>query len=112
MADINKRNEERRLPVGITEFETLISDMMTEYAGELPTMDVESLKFVISTSIMHMGPTECTSSMDFFFKTLVAGAAKQIAHHIFQETKRKQMQKDADERAAAEAKEVVNEAET
>jgi hypothetical protein len=84
------RTDERKLPVGLTEFEKLISDLKTEYAEEMPTTDDASLKFVLASTIMHLGPLDSHKSLDFFYKTVVAGAAKQVAHHIFQDTKRKQ----------------------
>lgn len=106
---MSKRIEERKLPTGITEFDALIADLMSEYGDEMPTQDVESIKFVVATIMMHLGQDDSHKSLEFFYKRIVAGASKQIAHHIFVETKEKQMKRAADEAAAAAAKEVPSE---
>lgn len=82
--------EERRLPTGIVEFDSMILDLKTAYGAELPTVDDDSLKFVIATTIMHLGPLESHKSLEFFYKTIVAGAAKQVAHYVFRDIKLKQ----------------------
>ncbi len=106
---MTNRTIERRLPVGVTEFEQLVSDLKAEYGDTMPTNSDDDIKFAISSTIMHMGPKDSHASLESFYKTLVAGAAKQVAHYIFQETKLKQQQRAADEQAAAAAKEVSNE---
>ncbi len=103
------RNEDRKLPVGVTEFEQLIQDLHAEYGDEMPTKDDDSIRFAISSNIMHLGPQDSHKSLEFFFKILVAAAAKQVAHFIFQDTKNRQQQRQADEVAAAAAKEVTSE---
>lgn len=88
---------DRKLPVGVTEFENLIADLKTAYGADLPTIDDDTLKFVISSTIMHLGPLDSHKSLDFFYRTIVAGAAKQVAHFVFRDVKLKQEQaaKDA-----------------
>lgn len=103
----NERLTERRLPVGVTEFEQLATDLRTEYADELPAIDDASLKFVLSSTIMHLGPLDSHKSLDFFYKTVVAGAAKQVAHFVFRDVKLKQEAeiKAAEQEAAKKAAE-------
>lgn len=93
------RKQERRLPVGLEDFEKLVSDLHAEYGNELPTADTDSLKFVIASTIMHMGPLDSHKSLEFFYKTLVSGASKQVAHFVFRDIKLKQ---EATAKAAAE----------
>jgi hypothetical protein len=81
---------ERQLPIGATEFETLIQDLKAEYGEKLPTLDDDSLRFVVATTIMHLGPLDSHKSLEFFYKTIVSGAAKQVAHYIFREVKTRQ----------------------
>jgi hypothetical protein len=92
---------ERKLPVGMTEFDQLIVDLKAQF--ELPTSDEASLKFAIASIIMHLGPDDSHKSLEFFYKRLVAGASKQVAHTVFQEVKKAQEEKLAAEKAAAEA---------
>lgn len=94
------RTENRKLPTGVAEFDQLLIDLKTEYGAELPTVDDESLKFVLASSIMHLGPTEAHKPLEFFYETIVAGAAKQVAHHVFRDTKLKQEAKAKAEEAA------------
>lgn len=98
MSDI--KTVERRLPVGAEDFEKLVADLQEVYGDELPTKDVDTLKFVIASTIMHLGPLDSHKSLEFFYKTLVAGAAKQVSHHFFREVKLKQ---EAAIKAAEEA---------
>lgn len=100
---------DRKLPVGVSEFELLLSDLKSEYADEIPTLDDDSLRFAISSNIMHLGPHDSHKSLDFFYKIIVAAAAKQIAHFVFQDVKNRQAQRQADEAAASAAKEVPSE---
>lgn len=99
----NKKTEERRLPVGLQEFETFILDLKNEYKDELPTSSDEDIKFAISSTIMHMGPRESHTTLEFFYKTIVAAASKQVAHYVFRDTKLKQEERAAAEKLAAEA---------
>lgn len=87
---MNNRTLERKLPTGVEEFETLVSDLKAEYGAELPTVDDDSLRFVIATTIMHLGPLDAFKSLEFFYKTIVGGASKQVAHFIFRDVKLKQ----------------------
>lgn len=93
------RAVERKLPTGTEEFETLVSDLKNEYGSELPTVDDDSLRFVIATTIMHLGPLDAYKSLEFFYKTIVGGASKQVAHYVFRDIKLKQ---EAAQKAATE----------
>jgi hypothetical protein len=94
----------RKLPTGIEEFNTLIRDLKAHYGEELPTQDEDSLKFVIATTIMHMGPLDSHKTLEFFYNTIVAGASKQVAHAVFREIKIKQ----EEAMKAAQAQEVTS----
>lgn len=83
------KTEERKLPNGTAEFDQLVADLKSEY--ELPTQDDDSIKFVLATTIMHLGPLDSHKTLEFFYKTLVAGAAKQVAHSVFREVKERQV---------------------
>lgn len=102
MATDNK-TAERKLPNGAEEFDQLIQDLREEYV--LPTEDNDSLKFVIATTIMHLGPLDSHKTLEFFYKTIVAGAAKQVAHSVFREIKERQV---AAQQAALEQQSSVN----
>lgn len=99
------RLAERRLPVGIEDFTKLIEDLKSEYGDELPTKDDDSLKFVVATTIMHMGPLDSFKTLEYFYRTIVAGSSKQIAHYVFREVKERQ---EASLKAAKEAEQEAN----
>ena|ERR1700677_910585 len=81
---------ELKLPTGMTEFQALITQLKESYGESLPTQDETTLKFVIATTIMHLGPLDSHKSLEFFYKTIVAGASKQVAHAIFRDIKLQQ----------------------
>lgn len=109
MLALNK-TEDRKLPVGMKDFDQLIQDLKDAYGDELPTTDDDSLRFVLSATIMHLTQDDSHKSLEFFYKRIVAGASKQIAHAVFQAVKIKQQEKAAAEESAKKAElEVSNE---
>jgi hypothetical protein len=100
-----RKSTPRRLPVGIADFAELVADLKAEYGELLPTQDDDSLSFVIATSIMHMGPSDSFKTLEYFYNLIVAGASKQVAHHVFQTIKLKQ---EAALKAAKEAEAELN----
>lgn len=96
----DNRTSERKLPIGISEFDTLLKDLKDEYKDELPTLDEDTLKFVLASTIMHLGPTDSHKTLEFFYKTIVAGASKQVSHFVFQDVKLRQQEKQKAEEEA------------
>lgn len=90
-----------RLPVGVTEFHAWAESFSEIY--DLPTQDVDSIKFMLGSSILNLGPTVHRKPKYFFYAMMNAAAAKQIAGSVFYEIKEKQ------KKAQAEPKEVKSE---
>ena len=93
-----------RLPQGGTEFDIFVETIINTY--QMPTMDWDSIYFVISTSIMRLDPTVAYKSKWYFVLLLRAAAAKQVAGAKFNEIKERQKQQEADRllKAAEDAK--------
>lgn len=85
------------LPVGVTEFNTWVDSFFETY--DLATDDKDSIAHALATNIMHLGPQVHRKSKHYFYKTIQAGAAKQIAHNAFREI---QIKKQEEQRLAAE----------
>lgn len=79
-----------KLPTGVQEFHEWAESFITIYGDALPTQHVDSIKFALASQIMHLGEATAFASRDEFYNRLVAGAAKQVAHHVFTEIKLKQ----------------------
>ncbi len=90
-----------RLPNGVDAFNAWAEDMAATY--ELPTTHMDSIKFTLSTIIMHLGPQAASKAMYYFVLTLRAGAAKQVAGQVFTDIKNKQKEEEA-----AKASEAAN----
>lgn len=97
------------LPTGVTAFNEWADDIRSTY--DLPTQDEDSIKFTLSTIIMHLGPQAAYKPKYYFVLTLRAGAAKQVAGQVFTDIKTRAAEKAYAEKAAAEAREVANEPE-
>ncbi len=91
-----------RVPVGVSEFNAWAESFMELY--QMPTQDLDSTKFTLASIIMHLGPQAAFVSKHFFFVTIRAAAAKQVAGSVFYEIKQKQAlaQKAAEAAAALE----------
>lgn len=92
------------LPTGMTAFEAWAEDIIATY--DLPTKDKDSIKFTLSTIIMHLGPQAAHKPKYYFVLTLRASAAKQVAGQVFTDIKTRA--REAEE-AARKAAEVTNE---
>lgn len=77
-----------KLPVGVAAFEEWADSFAELYT--LPTDHKDSIRFVLATAIMNLGPQTAYKSKHYFFLTLSAGCAKQIAGSIFYEIKQRQ----------------------
>lgn len=90
-----------KLPTGMTEFNEWADDILNNY--DLPTTDADSVKFTLSTIIMHLGPHVDRKPKLFFVKTLRAAAAKQVAGAVFTDIKLRQKELEEKKAAAADA---------
>ena len=87
------------LPVGVEAFNSWALELSETY--DLPTKDLDSVKFTLASIIMHSGPKDDKKSNIHFVRTMRAAAAKQIAGHVFYEIKTQQQEAAA--KAAAES---------
>lgn len=87
-----------RLPVGVEEFDAYISSLRSTYT--LPTVSDEDVRYVVSSLILHLGPTAAFKPKAYFYLALQATAAKQIASHNFQQVKQRQAAAEAARKAA------------
>ena len=87
------------LPTGVTAFHAWSDDLQATYI--LPTEDKDSIRYTLATIIMHLGQQAGNKSKYFFYITLKAAAAKQVAGAVFSEIKEKQRAEAA--KAAEEA---------
>jgi hypothetical protein len=87
-----------RLPVGLTEFEKFADDII-ELTG--PIADKESMRYVIATNVINLGPQRSHVAKNYFVRTMIKGAANQVASHVFQEIKQRQI--ELQQKAQAEA---------
>lgn len=85
-----------RLPTGVSAFNDWAESFYEIY--EMPTTHRESVKFVLASTIMHLGPTAIYKSKFYFYLVLSTGAAKQVAGSIFYDIK--EAQKKAESAAA------------
>lgn len=83
------------------EFDKWSNSIMTTY--NLPTKNEEDIKFVLTTTIMHLGPTVAYKPKFYFVLVIKTAAAKQVASAQFQQIKLAQQKRAAE----ATAKEVV-----
>lgn len=92
MAFERERHELVKLPTGVQEFNDWAESFVTIYGDALPTQHLDSIKFTLASQIMHLGHEEAFATREDFFKRIIAGAAKQVAHHVFTEIKLRQQE--------------------
>ncbi len=80
------------LPVGMTEFNTW-ADSVIELSGKFA--DEDSLKYVLSTMIIHLKPDQAFVPKYHFVKCLRKGAANQVASAVFTDIKTRQAEAQA-----------------
>lgn len=90
------------LPVGMTAYNQFCNDII-ELAG--PYADKDSMRFVISTNILHLDPKYSRASKQYFVRRLRKTAANQIVSEVINEIKAAQLKKQAE--ATAKPVEVV-----
>lgn len=88
------------LPTGVTSFNAWADSFSETY--EMPTQDKTSIRYTLATIIMHLGEQAAFRSKFFFFLTVKAAAAKQVAGQVFYDIKVKQKEAEAAAKAAAE----------
>lgn len=89
------------LPVGMSAFDTWANSLVSTYT--LPTQDMTTIKFVLSTLIMRLGQTTAYKSNLYFVLAIKAGAAKQVAAAAFQDIKTKQEEQQKAAEVTAQA---------
>lgn len=91
------------LPVGMTEFNTW-ADSIIDLSGQFA--DPDSMKFAISSIIMHLDSTRSFVPKHYFVKCLRKVAANQVAGQVFQDIKTRQQEAALKAQAEAAAKTV------
>lgn len=93
-----------KLPVGMAEFHEW-SDSIIDLSGKFA--DEVSMKFALSSMIVHLKPDQGYVSKDFFVKSLRKAAANQVASQFFQDIKQRQ----EDQKASSQVIDVQPQAE-
>lgn len=87
------------LPVGLTHFHVW-ADTLLDCYNLKSVANEDDLKYVLATSIMHLGAQDAYKPKWFFVKTIRKAAANQVSSAVFQDIKQKQQAK-AEESATA-----------
>ena len=95
-----------KLPVGIPEFNAWADSFNDIY--DLPTKDRDSIRVVLSSTIINMGSITVSRPKYHFYRAIVAAAAKQVAGAIFHDIQQAKFAADKVARRADAAKEVTN----
>lgn len=92
----------RPLPVGRTENDAWSSRIIAQ-AGNYA--DVDSMRFILNTAVLHMPPNKAYVSDWHFIKLLRKAAANQVSSQVFQEIKENQQKRalEAQQEAAKQA---------
>lgn len=93
------------VPVGMTAFNRFLDDVIL-LAG--PIADVDSMKYVISTTMIHLPQEQSLITKQLFIRRLRKAAANQIASAVFQEIQKAAQTKKQAEATATELKAVAN----
>lgn len=98
---LDQLNERRPLPMGMKDFDVwadrIISGTLIDVPDEvLAEANHTSLKFALSTMLLHLGPQESHKEDAYFIHSLRKSAVNQIAHAKMKELK-DAAQKKADE---------------
>lgn len=93
------------VPVGMTAFNRFLDDIV-ELAG--PIADIDSMKYVISTTLIHLPQEQSVVTKQLFVRRLRKAAANQIASAVFQEIQKNAQAKKQAEATATELKAVAN----
>lgn len=101
-------DQDRPLPVGMTEFEEFSNRILT-LAGKYA--DEDSMKFALASIIIHADASKGSLPDSYFLERLRKSAANQVASQVFQDIKAKQAaaQEAAKQVEDTTSSEVVNE---
>lgn len=97
---MSKQNEPVPLPLGQAEFESWMQDIRKLLSPKVAEVPDDDIRFVLATSITHLGPKVDALPLEDFVTIIHAAAAKQVAGSVFQGVKIRQQEK---QQAAAEA---------
>jgi len=100
----NVMQEKRPLPIGRTQFMEW-SDRIIALAHV--EADHDSLRFALSSMLMHLGPTEAFKEDSYFILAIRKAAVNQTAHAILTEIKEAQEAKQKPAEATATTLRVV-----
>lgn len=90
----------RRLPVGMTEFNTW-SDRIIKLSGQFA--DADSMKWTLATIALHLGPQASSKADIYFIRSMRKAAVNQVVSQAMQDIKAAQAQKLAQQQAEATA---------
>jgi hypothetical protein len=91
----------RPLPIGQTELNNFFANIFGLYV--IP--DLPSYRLAISTMILHMGPQEAYKSPFWFYRSIRAAQAKEVAYQVVADDREARNLVDRQQKqAAAEAK--------
>jgi len=74
------------LPVGMSDFKPWGDSILN--LSRCPNN--ETTQGALAVMVLHLGPTECNKPKRYFIKAMNMGAAKEIAHAVFQQIKNNQ----------------------
>lgn len=84
---LEQMNEPRPLPMGVKEFEVWSNRILS--GAMIPSDDPESLKAVLASMIMALGPLEDHKPDSYFIHILRKAAANEVANATFRGMKEK-----------------------
>lgn len=85
----SKNKDLRRLPVGMTEYEAFVDDLIASY--DLPTKNRTSVSYVVASIIINAPDNVVEMPLKLFADMVSASAAKQIAGQVFRDIKTQQL---------------------
>ena len=101
---LQQMNEPRPLPMGMTEFHEWSDRIIS--GALIPTDNKESLKAVLSSMLMALGPTEDHKPDSYFIHMLRKAATNEVARSYFWEQKNKKETEEKEK--AVESQKTLN----
>lgn len=71
------------LPTGITEFENWADSIIELLPPGLDAVPRDDKKYVLASSIQHLGATKCRMPKNYFISVLHKAASSQVAGQVF-----------------------------
>lgn len=98
-----------KIPQGLTEFNDFVTSIVETYS---PPGDERSIRFVISSIIMRLGPTEAYKPKKYFANSLYRAAGSQVAVYVQEMIKQEQRaEQEEAQKAAVKAQQEKQQAE-